>query len=219
MPPKIKTFSKSILKNPEEISLAISKPAEGVLQAIYLAHEEQKTPLIDGLIKDKPDYSSILIFCSTKRKVAQLARHLARKNYKVEGLTSDLEQSQREEILGLFKARQLRVLVATDVLSRGVDIKDINLVINYDVPGDAEDYVHRIGRTARAETTGVALTLVNTDDMYKMSLIEQLIEREVPKFTVPPELGKSPQWKVPEKRNNGRKKYYGKRHQQKNNRK
>jgi superfamily II DNA/RNA helicase len=211
MPPKIKTFSKTILKDPAEISLAMSKPAEGVLQAAYLAHEEQKTPLIDSLIKDKPEYNSILIFCSTKRKVAQLTRHLMRKKYKVEGLTSDLEQSQREEILGQFKARQLRVLVATDVLSRGVDIKDINLVINYDAPGDAEDYVHRVGRTARAETTGVALTLVNSDDMYKLAQIEKLIERDIPKLALPPELGDGPEWRVPQKNSGNRKKYYKKR--------
>jgi superfamily II DNA/RNA helicase len=211
MPPKIKSFSQSILKDPEEVTLAMSKPAEGVLQAAYLAHEEQKTPLIDSLIKDKPEYSSILIFCSTKRKVAQLARHLMRKKYKVEGLTSDLEQSQREEILGQFKARRLRVLVATDVLSRGVDIKDINLVINYDVPGDAEDYVHRVGRTARAETTGVALTLVNADDMYKLAQIERLIEREVPKLILPPEIGEGPEWRVSQKKYGGKRNNFKKR--------
>ncbi|MGM0550990.1 MAG: DEAD/DEAH box helicase [Bacteroidota bacterium] len=211
MPPKIKTFSQTILKDPEEVTLAMSKPAEGVLQAAYLAHEEQKTPLIDSLIKDKPEYSSILIFCSTKRKVSQLARHLMRKKYKVEGLTSDLEQSQREEILGQFKARQLRILVATDVLSRGVDIKDINLVINYDVPGDAEDYVHRVGRTARAETTGVALTLVNTDDMYKLAQIERLIEREVPKLMLPPEIGEGPEWRVSQKKYSGKRNNFKKR--------
>jgi superfamily II DNA/RNA helicase len=194
MPGKIRELASKILNNPFEYSAAISKPAEGVLQAVYLAHDEQKIPLIHSLIADKSDYSSILIFCSTKKKVNDLYKDFSRKKYNVKSISSDLEQDEREAVLQSFKSRKTRILVATDVLSRGIDIKDINLVINYDVPGDAEDYVHRVGRTARAETTGVAITLVNSDDMYKMKKIEELIEARVLKMPIPPELGEGPTW-------------------------
>jgi superfamily II DNA/RNA helicase len=165
-----------------------------VLQAAYLAHDEQKIPLIHNLIADKPDYQTILIFSATKKSVADIAKSLKGKNFQVEPISSDLEQKDREAVLGRFKARQIRVLVATDVLSRGIDIKDISLVINYNVPADAEDYVHRVGRTARAASTGVALTLVNRDDMYRLRKIEELIENEILKLPVPTELGVSPEW-------------------------
>jgi superfamily II DNA/RNA helicase len=196
MPPKIRSFARQILSNPVEIALEMSKPAEGVLQAAYLVYENQKTPLINTLIREKPEYHSILVFSSTKRKVNDIVRGLKSKTYRIEGISSDLEQKDREEILLQFKSRQIRVLVATDVLSRGIDIKDINLVINYDVPGDAEDYVHRVGRTARAETTGVALTLVNEADMPKMHRIEKLIGYEVYKAPLPEYLGQGPEWKL-----------------------
>ena len=175
MPPNIRSMSKHIMKNPAEISLEMSKPPEGVIQAVYLLSDNQKLPLINSLIADNPDYHSILIFSSTKKKVSEIVRGLRSKNYLVEGISSDLEQKEREEMLVRFKSRKTRVLVATDVLSRGIDIKDINLVINFDAPSDAEDYVHRVGRTARAETTGVAVTLVNRADMPKIQRIEKLI--------------------------------------------
>lgn len=194
MPPKIRSLANNILIDPAEVSIAISKPAEGVLQLVYLCYDPQKNNLINGLIKDKPQCSSILIFSSTKREVSEIVRALRNKEYRVEGISSDLEQSEREEVLTRFRSRQTRVLVATDVLSRGIDIKDINLVINYNVPNDAEEYVHRIGRTARASTTGIAITLVNEDEMYKFLRIERLIEREVLKIPAPPELGESPAW-------------------------
>ncbi|MEE4257388.1 MAG: DEAD/DEAH box helicase [Bacteroidales bacterium] len=194
MAPEIRKLASSILKTPEEVSIEIAKPPEGVLQAVYLAHDEQKTPLINNLIADKPECKSILIFCSTKAKVAQLARSLKGQNYTVASISSDLKQTDREEVLGKFRARQIRVLVATDVMSRGIDIKDINLVINYDAPQDAEDYVHRVGRTARAETTGIALTLVNSDDMNRLRKIESLIGKELIKIPLPAELGEGPRW-------------------------
>ncbi|MCK4569947.1 MAG: DEAD/DEAH box helicase, partial [Bacteroidales bacterium] len=194
MAPEIRKLASSILKNPSELSLEIAKPPEGVLQAVYLAYDEQKTPLINSLIADKPECKSILIFCSTKKKVAEIARTLKGNKYSVSGISSDLRQSDREEVLRKFKARQIRVLVATDVMSRGIDIKDINLVINYDAPQDAEDYVHRVGRTARAETTGIALTFVNREDMYKLKKIEGLIEKEIMKIPLPAELGPGPEW-------------------------
>lgn len=194
MPPKIRELAGIILNNPDEISISISKPAEGVLQVAYLAHEEQKIPLVINLLADKPNYKSILIFTSTKRKVNEIARALNRKGIPCDGISSDLEQKEREEVLMNFKSKKTRILVATDVLSRGIDIKDINLVINFDVPGDAEDYVHRIGRTARADTTGVAITFINPDDMRKFARIEQLIEREIIKSPLPDGLGEAPAW-------------------------
>lgn len=206
MPPKIRELARTVLKDhPEEISIAISKPAAGVLQAVCLTYDAQKTPLINSMIADKPEVKSILVFTSTKKKVNEIVRGLRSKNYKVEGISSDLEQNEREEVLLRFRSKQTRVLVATDVLSRGIDIKDINFVINYDVPGDAEDYVHRIGRTARADTKGVALTLVNEDDMYKFDRIEQLIERKVQRVKLPEELGDGPEWNVRSFSKKGRK--------------
>ena len=185
MPPKIRSMSKHIMKNPVEIALERSKPAEGVIQAVYMLNDSQKLPLINSLLADNPEYSSILIFSSTKKKLSEIVRGLRSKDFHVEGISSDLVQKEREEMLLRFKSRRTRVLVATDVLSRGIDIKDINLVINFDAPGDAEDYVHRVGRTARAETTGVAITLVNRMDLQKMQRIEKLIGYEVHKEPLP----------------------------------
>ncbi|MBL4578114.1 MAG: DEAD/DEAH box helicase, partial [Flavobacteriales bacterium] len=175
MPANIKQLASKMLTDPFEISIALSKPAEGVLQAVYLTYENQKIALIDSLIRDKAEYHSILIFSSTKRKVFEIAQALRAKKYDIDGISSELDQQKREEVLGKFRSKQTRILVATDVLSRGIDIKDINLIINFDAPNDAEDYVHRIGRTARADTTGVAITLINPDDMYKFKRIEDLI--------------------------------------------
>ncbi len=185
MPPKIRSLSKRIMKNPQEISLEMSKPAEGVLQAVYLLEDNQKLALLNSLLADKPEYHSILIFSSTKKKVSEIVRGLRSKEYTVEGISSDLEQKAREETLLRFRTRRTRVLVATDVLSRGIDIKDINLVVNFDAPSDAEDYVHRVGRTARADTTGVAITLVNRADMFKLQRIEKLIGYQVFRAPLP----------------------------------
>lgn len=196
MPPKIRELAGKILTEPVEITTALAKPPEGVLQGAYLVYEPQKTPLINSLIADKPHCRSILVFTSTKAKVGQIVRSLKGKGYRVEGISSDLEQKEREEVLLRFRSRQTRVLVATDVMSRGIDIKDIDLVINYDVPHDAEDYVHRVGRTARAESTGIALTMVSGDDMYKFHRIEQLIGQMVYKIPLPAELGEGPKWEL-----------------------
>ena len=179
MPPKIRSMSKHIMRNPVEIALEMSKPADGVIQAVYKLGDNQKLPLIKSLIADNPDYHSILIFSSTKKKLSEIVRALRSNSYLVEGISSDLEQRDREETLLRFKSRKTRVLVATDVLSRVIDIKDIDLVVNFDVPSDAEDYVHRVGRTARAETTGAAITLINKMDMQKMERIEKLIGYKV----------------------------------------
>ncbi len=205
MPPKIKTLAKTILKDPEEIIISLSKPAAGVLQAAYLAHERQKIDLLLHLIKDKPNYKSILVFSSTKKKISEITQALKRKNENADAISSNLDQSDREKVLLSFRAKRTRILVATDVISRGIDIKDINLVINFDVPGDAEDYVHRIGRTARADTTGVAITFINEDDMYKFHKIEKLIEKEVKKLELPEFLGKGPEWSLKRNHHGGNK--------------
>ncbi|VAW29220.1 DEAD/DEAH box helicase domain-containing protein [hydrothermal vent metagenome] len=194
MPPKIRQLAAKTLNNPVEISIGMSKPAEGVLQAAYLTYENQKTPLIIDLITDKPEVKSILIFSSTKKKVSDIVRGLRGKGFNVEGISSDFEQSRREEVLRGFRSKRTRVLVATDVLSRGIDIKDIDIVINYDVPGDAEDYVHRVGRTARAASSGLAITLVNERDMMSFRQIEELIGSEVMKLPLPAGLGDGPPW-------------------------
>jgi superfamily II DNA/RNA helicase len=185
IPTQMRSMSKHIMKNPVEIFLERSKPAEGVVQAVYMTGDHQKLPLVNSLIADHPEYSSILIFSSTKRKVGEIVRGLRSANYIVEGISSDLEQKEREAMLVRFRSRKTRVLVATDVLSRGIDIKDINLVINFDAPSDAEDYVHRVGRTARADTTGIAITLVNKADVAMLKRIEKLIGYEVYRAPLP----------------------------------
>ena len=197
MAPKIRNLASKVLTNPKEINIAVSKPVEGVLQAAYLIYSQQKNGLVSHLIKENPDYNSILIFCSTKKAVSELTRVLRNERLVAEAISSDLEQTKREEVLQGFRSKRIRILVATDVMSRGIDIKDINLVINFNVPQDAEDYVHRIGRTARADATGVALTLVNEDDMFNFHRIEQLIEREVFKIPLPDKFGEGPTWKTP----------------------
>ena len=204
MPQKIRELASRILKNPVEFSTAISKPAEGVLQAAYVVHENQKIPIISSLITNKPDLDSILVFSSTKRKVFDIVKSLKRAGNQTEGISSDLEQKEREEVLMRFRSRRTRILVATDVLSRGIDIKDINLIINFDVPGSAEDYVHRVGRTARADKTGIAISLINEHDMDKFDRIEKLIGEEVLKIPVPAELGEGPVYKVRAPRKGGR---------------
>lgn len=196
MPPKIRSLAKKILVDPAEISLAISKPAEKVVQHVCLAHDAQKNAALKLIIDRHPDYSSILIFTSAKSKVHEIVRDLRKNGYASRGISSDLDQEQREDVLMGFRSKRTRILVATDVISRGIDIKEINMVINFDVPHDAEDYVHRIGRTARANTEGEAYTLVNEKDMQKMHRIEQLIEMELPRLQLPEEFGPTPEWRT-----------------------
>ncbi|MFN0275748.1 MAG: DEAD/DEAH box helicase [Chitinophagales bacterium] len=193
MPPKIRTLAKKLLKDPEQINIALSKPAEGVMQAAYVLYDEQKIPLLRTLLNGK-QIDSILIFSSTKEKVKQLERELLRHKYNVAAIHSDLDQKQRNEVLRHFSNKQLQILVATDILSRGIDIDSIGLVVNYDVPGDAEDYIHRVGRTARAESTGVAITFINPLDQHKFRKIEDLIGNEVKKVSLPSELGSGPEY-------------------------
>lgn len=209
MPPKITQLAKKICHNPEQIALSISKPAAGVSQHVYLAHDNQKIGVIDHILKQKPEYESIIIFTSTKSNVSDIVRALRKKGYEASGISSNLEQDEREEVLRKFRARRVRVLVATDVMSRGIDIKEINMVINYACPRDAEDYVHRVGRTARANTLGEAYTLVNEDDLKRIQKIQRLIEMEIPRLELPKELGEAPVWREINSRNK-KKRYNGK---------
>ena len=191
MPPRIKTLAQTILKNPETVSIALSKPAEGVLQACYAVNENQKISLVEHLLKGE-NFKSIIVFASTKRSVKLLAADLKSLNYSVSAIHSDLEQSEREVVLQQFRNKRIRILVATDVLSRGIDIESIDLVVNFDVPNDAEDYVHRVGRTARAAATGMAITFVTPADYYKLRRIEQLIGYEIRVLPLPETIGVSP---------------------------
>ncbi|MCC6819002.1 MAG: DEAD/DEAH box helicase [Bacteroidia bacterium] len=184
MPEKIRQLAKRLLNSPEEVSIAISKPAEGVEQRAYLAYDKQKNYLIEALLKEA-DYSSVIIFVGTKIKARELEKELRKMKMKALSIHSDLEQSERENVLMQFRSRQIQILVATDILSRGIDIDDIGLVINYEVPHDAEDYVHRVGRTARAETKGVAITFINEHFQHRFKKIEDLIGYEVKKYPLP----------------------------------
>lgn len=184
MPPKIRSLANRILKQPVEINIAVSKPAEGVIQAAYMVPNEQKIGLIKQLLAGKK-LKSIIIFSSTKSRVKEIEKELKRLNMNTAAIHSDLTQEQRNEVLRTFKNKKLQILVATDILSRGIDIDSIELVINFDVPSDAEDYIHRVGRTARAESTGVALTFISPADRRKFKNIEQLIGSEVVKLQLP----------------------------------
>ncbi|MEO6833732.1 MAG: DEAD/DEAH box helicase [Chitinophagaceae bacterium] len=198
MPPKIRQLTKQILRNPLQISIAISQPAAGILQQAYLAFDEQKLKLAAKILKEG-DYKSVIIFSSTKEKVKKLEHELQRIGVAAKAFHSDLEQDAREVLMQAFKAKRVEVLVGTDVLSRGIDVEGIELVLNYDVPPDPEDYVHRVGRTARAERTGTAITFINEQDQRKFSFIEKLIGRSIEKLPMPEEFGPAPEYH-PERR-------------------
>ena len=192
MPPKIRELAKNILINPVEINIALAKPAEGIVQAAYLVYDTQKIPLINRLLKGKEDSKSTVIFSSTKQKVKEIYRSLKGQGYNVSAIHSDLEQSERDAVMLDFRNRKISVIVATDIIARGIDVEGIDLIINFDVPRDAEDYVHRVGRTARAQSSGVALTFINDKEQYNFSLIEKLIEKEIYKIPLPPDFKKGP---------------------------
>ncbi|MBC7915602.1 MAG: DEAD/DEAH box helicase [Pyrinomonadaceae bacterium] len=194
MPHRIRTLANSILHDPEHINIALSQPAEGIDQQVYKVHDHQKVPLLQELLKDT-SYGSSIIFASTKEKVKLLYKALKAIGIKVKAFHSDLEQNEREDILRSFKNKQLPVIIGTDALSRGIDVEGIDLVVNYDCPADPEDYIHRIGRTARAATKGTAITFVNERDQGKLNNIEALIGRGITNITLPDGLGESPIFK------------------------
>ena len=193
MPPKIQQMASKILKDPVEIKLAVSKPAEKIQQSAYVCYEPQKIPILRRIFEENPP-KRVIVFSSSKMKVKELARELRKLNIKLGEMHSDLDQNKREDVMLDFKAGKINVVVATDIISRGIDIDDIEMVVNFDVPREAEDYVHRIGRTARADRDGKAVTFVAKDDFFRFSRIEKLLEKEVPKAEVPAEFGSTPEY-------------------------
>jgi superfamily II DNA/RNA helicase len=210
MPKSIRQLAQKILHKPVEISLSISKPVEGVDQKAYLVFDEQKVKVLIQLLKERKNYDSILIFTATKRKVSDIVTTLNKSGFPSHGISSNLEQDQREEVMGKFRAKRIRILVATNVMSRGIDVKEINMVINYDLPHDAEDYVHRIGRTARVNAKGEAVTLVTPKEVNKLKKIEQLIEAIIPKPEPYGDIGPLPKWEVGEHQSVNKRNFYRK---------
>ncbi len=194
MPDKIEELAKTLLKNPVVVKLAVSKPAEKIKQTAYVCYETQKLGIIQDIFK-QGDLKRVIIFSGKKQKVKAINRALLRMHVNSGEMHSDLDQAERDQMLYKFKSGQIDVLVATDILARGIDIDDIAMVINFDVPHDAEDYVHRIGRTARADRDGVAITFINEEDVHFFKQIEKLLEKEVEKLPLPEELGEGPEYK------------------------
>lgn len=193
MPPKIQRMAEAILKNPAEVKLEVSKPAENIRQSAFVCYEGQKTPILRSLFKTRAN-KRVIVFASSKLKVKELTRELRRAGVKAAEMHSDLEQARRDEVMLDFRAGRIDILVATDIVARGIDIDDIAMVVNYDVPREAEDYVHRIGRTARAGAGGYAVTLVGERDRRHFKAIEDFLEKEVLKEAVPEELGSTPSY-------------------------
>jgi ATP-dependent RNA helicase RhlE len=193
MAPKIRNLANALLTEPEQINIAISKPAAGIVQQAYVVYENQKENLLKEILKNE-DYNSVIVFSSTKEKVKDLYQTFSRLKYSVKGFSSDLEQTEREEIMRDFKAKRLRILIGTDILSRGIDVDGISLVVNFDAPPDPEDYIHRIGRTARAEKAGVAITFINEKDQPRFASIEALMGMDVMKMEIPEAYGKGPEY-------------------------
>ncbi len=217
MPHKIRELAKKILHQPVEINISISKPNDKITQLAYVLHDTQKIPLVKYILHQKT-FSSVLIFCSSKLSVKQLTRELKRDRLPADEIHSDLEQDKREEVLMFFKSGRIKILVATDILSRGIDIDNIGMVLNYDVPHDGEDYVHRIGRTARAEAEGTAISFISVKEQRKFAAIEKLLEKEVPKEKLPDQFGEAPAYNPSTfvKRNNSGKRNFSKPHNNRN---
>ncbi len=195
MPPKIQQLARKLLNDPAEVKLAVSKPAEKIDQKAYVCYETQKLPILHQIFRENPP-ERVIIFSGSKVKVKNLARELRRAGYNIAEMHSDLPQNDRDNVMLDFKAGMTKVIVATDIIARGIDIDDIEMVINYDVPHEPEDYVHRIGRTARANRDGRAVTFVTDQDIHKFIRIEKLLEKEVPKGEIPAELGEGPVYRT-----------------------
>lgn len=202
MPENIQKLANNILKNPVEVKIAVSKPADKIKQIAYVCHEGMKEKLVEKILSDE-DLDRVIMFASSKQKVKEISLALKRKGYNVGAMHSDLEQKERDNIMREFKNRRISILIATDIVSRGIDIDDIQLVVNYDVPRDPEDYVHRIGRTARANREGQAVTLVTTKDWHHLCKIEALIEKEIEKPDLPEGCGEKPDTTKTKNKKNG----------------
>lgn len=209
MPSKIQQLAQTILNDPSEVKLAVSKPAEKIIQTAYICYETQKLGIIQSLFKDQTP-ERVIVFASSKLKVKEVTKAFRRLNLNVGEMHSDLDQSQRDQIMHEFKNGRINILVATDIVSRGIDIDDIRLVINYDVPHDSEDYVHRIGRTARANNDGCSITFVSEKEQTNFKNIEDFLDKDIYKIPVPDELGEAPEYS-PKKITKSRsgKKHYG----------
>ena len=206
MPPKIRELAVALLHNPVEVKIAVSRPAEKIRQSAYVCYEPQKLKIVEHLFKSG-DLQRVIIFSGKKEKVKEVARQLRKMNINCGQMHSDLTQQERDEVMYKFKAGKTDVLVATDIDARGIDIDDIRIVINYDVPHDAEDYVHRIGRTARADRDGMAITFISDTDMYKFQSIEHFLGKEVDKNPLPDGIGEGPEYVKRQKhKNNTRRK-------------
>lgn len=191
MPPKIQQLAKNILHNPAEVKIAVSKPADKIHQSAYVCYEPQKTPLLKHVF-NTIESKRVIVFASSKLKVKELARDLRKAGFNIGEMHSDLDQAKREEVMHQFKFGHIDILVATDIVARGIDIDDIAIVVNYDVPRDSEDYVHRIGRTARAQAEGRAITFVSEMDQFNLGAIERFLGYEIEKGLVPEEIGETP---------------------------
>lgn len=201
MPPKIVNLAQNILRNPERVNVAISKPADTIRQEAYLTFDDQKPILVAHILKSM-DFESVIIFSSTKKNISVIQRELKKQGIDSKAMSSDLEQKEREQVMGEFKGKKFKTLVATDIVSRGIDIKGISLVINYDIPSDAEDYIHRIGRTGRNESEGHAITLINDRDQILFYNIETLMDKVVDKIPMPDKIGVGPVYEPHRKRKN-----------------
>ena len=211
MPPKIQQMAKTILTNPEEITIAVAKPPETIIQSAYICYEPQKMEILKLLFKNKKPHK-VILFSGKKQKVKEIAKTLHNLNLSVGEMHSDLDQAQREHIMHEFRNERVDILVATDIVSRGIDIDDITLVINFDVPYDVEDYVHRIGRTARAGDSGMAITFVSPEEQYLFEQIEQFLQKKVYRIPVPVEIGETPEYNPKEfRRQKGGKRHSSKR--------
>ena len=203
MPTKIQLLARTLLINPVEVKIAVSKPAEKIQQSAYICYEPQKQGIIRHLFK-AGELQRVIIFSGKKDKVKDITRELQHMHINCAPMHSDLSQAERDDVMYRFKSGQVDVLVATDIVARGIDIDDILMVINYDVPRDAEDYVHRIGRTARAQRDGIAITFVSDQDIRYFADIERFLERDIPKNALPEGLGEGPEYKPTAPRKNSR---------------
>lgn len=217
MPEKIEMLAKQLMTEPDVVKIAVSKPAEKIRQTAYLCHENQKIGLLRHLFEEQ-SLKRVIIFCGSKIKVKEIKRMLSQKKISCAEMHSDLTQQQRDETMYDFKIGKIDILVATDIVARGIDIDDISTVINFDVPHDAEDYVHRIGRTARAERSGLAITLVRGKEVGAFMNIEKFLNRSIEKLELPESLGKGPEYKEQMPKKENRKRRYAN-HNKKNNRK
>ena len=209
MPEKIENLAKTLLKNPVQVKIAVSKPAEKIQQSAFVCYQPQKNAILKSIFK-AGNLKRVIIFSGKKQRVKDIYHALKQMNVVCGAMHSDLTQAERDDVMYKFKSGELDVLVATDIVARGIDIDDIQMVINYDVPRDVEDYVHRIGRTARADRDGVAYTLVSDDEIWLFKKIEEFLEKEITKNALPEGIGEGPEYKaVRQSRNNkkGRRNY------------